>query len=166
MKQSISRKMSLVIGARRHLEWGHEKYIMDTIQNHPAQVIILLLLSSFIEKILFFRTIYMVMYVFLYSFRSLLLLLFFASNKLLFGCVDYHSPFFLFSCQAALGGAVGNLQRVRAFLRVRLNYCYLTWTCIPGLVHCDCLCLWKIIFFLFILSFCADSIEGLWSSGF
>lgn len=30
--------MSLVIGARRHLEWGHEKYIMDTIQSHPAQV--------------------------------------------------------------------------------------------------------------------------------
>lgn len=59
MKQSISRKMSLVIGARRHLEWGHEKYIMDTIQNHPAQ--------------------------------------------------------------AALGGAVGNLQRVRAFLRIRLR---------------------------------------------
>ena len=133
MKQSISRKMSLVIGARRHLEWGHEKYIMDTIQSHPAQVIILLLLSSFIEKILFFRTIFMLMYVLLYSFRSLLLLLFFASNKLLFDSVDYHSPFFLFSCKAALGGAVGNLQRVRAFLRVRLN-CYLTWTCIPALV--------------------------------
>lgn len=33
--------MSLVIGARRHLEWGHEKYIMDTIQSHPAQVDIL-----------------------------------------------------------------------------------------------------------------------------
>ncbi|KAJ6764865.1 NUCLEAR PORE COMPLEX PROTEIN NUP93 NUCLEOPORIN NUP93 DEAD EYE PROTEIN [Salix koriyanagi] len=59
MRQSISRKMSLVIGARHHLEWGHEKYIMDTIQNHPAQ--------------------------------------------------------------AALGGAVGNLQRVRAFLRIRLR---------------------------------------------
>lgn len=36
--QNLSRKMSLVIGARRHLEWGHEKYIMDTIQSHPAQV--------------------------------------------------------------------------------------------------------------------------------
>ncbi|KAG8643753.1 nuclear pore complex protein NUP93A [Manihot esculenta] len=57
--QNLSRKMSLVIGARRHLEWGHEKYIMDTIQSHPAQ--------------------------------------------------------------AALGGAVGNLQRVRAFLRIRLR---------------------------------------------
>ncbi|KAF2321498.1 hypothetical protein GH714_000142 [Hevea brasiliensis] len=57
--QNLSRKMSLVIGARRHLEWGHEKYIMDTIQSHPAQ--------------------------------------------------------------AALGGAVGNLQRIRAFLRIRLR---------------------------------------------
>ncbi|KAG0501121.1 hypothetical protein HPP92_001193 [Vanilla planifolia] len=57
--QNISRKMSLVIGARRHLEWGHEKYIIDTIQSHPAQ--------------------------------------------------------------AALGGAVGNLQKIRAFLRVRLR---------------------------------------------
>ncbi|KAG8479754.1 hypothetical protein CXB51_029265 [Gossypium anomalum] len=59
MRQSVSRKMSLVIGARRHLEWGHEKYIMDIIQSHPAQ--------------------------------------------------------------AALGGAVGNLHRVRAFLRIRLR---------------------------------------------
>lgn len=58
-QSNLSRKMSLVIGARRHLEWGHEKYILDTIQNHPAQ--------------------------------------------------------------AALGGAVGNLQKVRAFLRVRLR---------------------------------------------
>ncbi|KAH9648667.1 nuclear pore complex protein NUP93A [Citrus sinensis] len=59
VQQTASRKMSLVIGARRHLEWGHEKYIMDTIQSHPAQ--------------------------------------------------------------AALGGVVGNLQRVRAFLRIRLR---------------------------------------------
>ncbi|XP_024441812.2 nuclear pore complex protein NUP93A isoform X2 [Populus trichocarpa] len=59
MQPIVSRKMSLVIGARRHLEWGHEKYIMDTIQNHPAK--------------------------------------------------------------AALGGAVGNLQRVHAFLRIRLR---------------------------------------------
>ncbi|OMO51041.1 Nucleoporin interacting component Nup93/Nic96 [Corchorus capsularis] len=59
MQRSNSRKMSLVIGARRHLEWGHEKYIMDTIQSHPTQ--------------------------------------------------------------AALGGAVGNLHRVRAFLRIRLR---------------------------------------------
>ncbi|KAI8559056.1 hypothetical protein RHMOL_Rhmol04G0145500 [Rhododendron molle] len=56
---NVSKKMSLVIGARRHLEWGHEKYIVDTIQSHPAQ--------------------------------------------------------------AALGGAVGNLQRIHAFLRVRLR---------------------------------------------
>ncbi|KAK7325223.1 hypothetical protein VNO77_29382 [Canavalia gladiata] len=57
--QRVSKKMSLIIGARRHLEWGHEKYIMDTIQSHPAQ--------------------------------------------------------------AALGGGVGNLQRIRAFLRIRLR---------------------------------------------
>ncbi|XP_058780494.1 nuclear pore complex protein NUP93A-like [Vicia villosa] len=55
----VSKKMSLIIGARRHLEWGHEKHIMDTIQNHPAQ--------------------------------------------------------------ASLGGGVGNLQRIRAFLRIRLR---------------------------------------------
>ncbi|XP_057982057.1 nuclear pore complex protein NUP93A [Malania oleifera] len=59
VQRGVSRRMSLVIGARRHLEWGHEKYIMDTIQSHPAQ--------------------------------------------------------------AALGGVVGNLQRVRAFLRIRLR---------------------------------------------
>ncbi|KAF6158238.1 hypothetical protein GIB67_015032 [Kingdonia uniflora] len=56
---NVSRKMSLVIGARRHLERGHEKYVMDTIQSHPVQ--------------------------------------------------------------AALGGVVGNLQRIRAFLRIRLR---------------------------------------------
>lgn len=38
IQQKVSRKMSLIIGARRHLEWGHEKYIMDIIQSHPAQV--------------------------------------------------------------------------------------------------------------------------------
>ncbi|KAJ8646306.1 hypothetical protein MRB53_008054 [Persea americana] len=59
IQQKVSRKMSLIIGARRHLEWGHEKYIMDIIQSHPAQ--------------------------------------------------------------AALGGVVGNLQRVQAFLRIRLR---------------------------------------------
>lgn len=59
IQQNIPRKMSLVIGARHHLEWGHEKYIIDTIQSHPAQ--------------------------------------------------------------AALGGTVGNLQKIRAFLRVRLR---------------------------------------------
>ncbi|KAK3039611.1 LOW QUALITY PROTEIN: hypothetical protein RJ639_027202 [Escallonia herrerae] len=48
VQPNVSKKMSLVIGARRHLEWGHEKY-------------------------------------------------------------------------AALGGSVGNLQRIRAFLRIRLR---------------------------------------------
>ncbi|KAK9112176.1 hypothetical protein Scep_019695 [Stephania cephalantha] len=37
VQQNVSRKMSLVIGARRHLELGLEKYIMDTIQSHPLQ---------------------------------------------------------------------------------------------------------------------------------
>ena len=36
--RNVSRKMSLVIGARRHLEWGHEKYIIETINSHPALV--------------------------------------------------------------------------------------------------------------------------------
>ncbi|RAL51868.1 hypothetical protein DM860_010586 [Cuscuta australis] len=58
-KRNVSRKISLVMGARRHLEYGHEKYILDTIQSHPVQ--------------------------------------------------------------AALGGAVGNLQRIHAFLRIRLR---------------------------------------------
>ncbi|GAB4851632.1 Nuclear pore complex protein nup93a [Ancistrocladus abbreviatus] len=57
--QNVSKRMSLVIGARQHLEKGHEKFIIETIQNHPAQ--------------------------------------------------------------AALGGSVGNLQRIHAFLRVRLR---------------------------------------------
>ncbi|GAB2227958.1 hypothetical protein Droror1_Dr00009787 [Drosera rotundifolia] len=59
LPRNVSARMSLVIGARRHLEFGHEKFVMETIQNHPAQ--------------------------------------------------------------AALGGAVGNLQKIRAFLRVRLR---------------------------------------------
>eukprot|EP01018_Ginkgo_biloba_P022309 Gb_32484 [translate_table: standard] len=57
--RNVSKKMAMIIGARRHLEAGHEKYILDTIQSHPAQ--------------------------------------------------------------AALGGSTGNLQRIRAFLRVRLR---------------------------------------------
>ncbi|XP_076903343.1 nuclear pore complex protein NUP93A-like [Bidens hawaiensis] len=57
--RNVSKKMSLIIGARRHLELGHEKYIMEMIQSHPAQ--------------------------------------------------------------AALGGVVGNLQRIHAFLRIRLR---------------------------------------------
>jgi nuclear pore complex protein Nup93 len=35
---NLTRKMQLIIAARHHLEEGHEKYIRDTIQNHPAQV--------------------------------------------------------------------------------------------------------------------------------
>ncbi|PIA48340.1 hypothetical protein AQUCO_01400741v1 [Aquilegia coerulea] len=58
-QRNVSKKMSLIIGARRHLECGHEKFILDTIQSHPVQ--------------------------------------------------------------ASLGGAVGNLQRIRAFLRIRLR---------------------------------------------
>lgn len=38
VKRNVSKRMSLVIGARRHLEWGHEKYVMDMIHSHPAQV--------------------------------------------------------------------------------------------------------------------------------
>eukprot|EP00249_Psilotum_nudum_P024016 c29060_g1_i1 orf=572-3217(-) len=56
---NMSIKMAMVIGARHHLETGHEKYILDTIQSHPVQ--------------------------------------------------------------AVLGGSTGNLNRVRAFLRVRLR---------------------------------------------
>lgn len=37
-QHNVSKKISLVIGARHHLEFGHEKYVMDTIQSHPAQV--------------------------------------------------------------------------------------------------------------------------------
>ncbi|XP_010545067.1 PREDICTED: nuclear pore complex protein NUP93A [Tarenaya hassleriana] len=59
VQQGVSKRMSLVIGARHHLERGHEKYMMETIQSHPTQ--------------------------------------------------------------AALGGSVGNLQRIRAFLRIRLR---------------------------------------------
>ncbi|KAL7582305.1 hypothetical protein Lser_V15G42676 [Lactuca serriola] len=51
--------MSLIIGARRHLECGHDKYIMEMIHSHPTQ--------------------------------------------------------------AALGGVVGNLPKIHAFLRIRLR---------------------------------------------
>ncbi|KAH7429847.1 hypothetical protein KP509_09G068400 [Ceratopteris richardii] len=57
--RNLTRKMQLILGARVHLEEGHEKYIRDTVQSHPAQ--------------------------------------------------------------AALGGSTGNLQLIRAFLRVRLR---------------------------------------------
>ncbi|PIM99400.1 Cullin [Handroanthus impetiginosus] len=59
VQRNISKRMFLVMGARRHLEWGHEKYVMDMIQSHPTQ--------------------------------------------------------------ATLGGAVETLQRIRAFLRIRLR---------------------------------------------
>ncbi|XP_010427605.1 PREDICTED: nuclear pore complex protein NUP93B [Camelina sativa] len=59
VQHGASKRMALVIGARRHLECGHGKHIMDTIQSHHTQ--------------------------------------------------------------AALGGSVGNLQRIRAFLRIRLR---------------------------------------------
>ncbi|KAL7586629.1 nuclear pore complex protein NUP93A [Lactuca sativa] len=59
VQRNLSKKMSLIIGARRHLEWGHDKYIMEMIHSHPAQ--------------------------------------------------------------AALGGVVGNLPKIHAFLRIRLR---------------------------------------------
>jgi len=34
----VSKKAAMLAGARRHLEAGHEKYILDTIHNHPSQV--------------------------------------------------------------------------------------------------------------------------------
>ncbi|KAK9290676.1 hypothetical protein L1049_008850 [Liquidambar formosana] len=37
IQRTVLKRMALVIGARCHLEWGHEKYIIDTIQSHPAQ---------------------------------------------------------------------------------------------------------------------------------
>lgn len=43
VQQGVSKRMSLAIGARRHLECGHEKHIMDTIQSHPTQVLISIL---------------------------------------------------------------------------------------------------------------------------
>lgn len=36
--RNASKKMSLAMGARCHLEWGHEKYILETINSHPALV--------------------------------------------------------------------------------------------------------------------------------
>ncbi|CAI9297640.1 unnamed protein product [Lactuca saligna] len=59
VQRNLSKKMLLIIGARRHLEWGHDKYIMEMIHSHPAQ--------------------------------------------------------------AALGGVVGNLPKIHAFLRIRLR---------------------------------------------
>lgn len=35
---AVSKRTSMIVGARRHLEAGHEKYILDTIHSHPAQV--------------------------------------------------------------------------------------------------------------------------------
>lgn len=44
---SLSKKLSMIAGARRHLEAGHEKYILDIIQSHPALVILSPILSFF-----------------------------------------------------------------------------------------------------------------------
>ena len=41
--KGVSKRMSLVVGARRHLECGHQKHIMDTIQSHPTQVLLSIL---------------------------------------------------------------------------------------------------------------------------
>jgi len=38
MPSNNSKKASMLAGARRHLQAGHEKYILDTIHNHAAQV--------------------------------------------------------------------------------------------------------------------------------
>ncbi|GAB2283769.1 hypothetical protein Dimus_018261, partial [Dionaea muscipula] len=38
LSQNISERMSLVTGVRQHLEFGHEKYVMETIQNHSTQI--------------------------------------------------------------------------------------------------------------------------------
>jgi len=40
VQHGVSKRMALVIGARRHLECGHGKHIMDTIQSHPTQVLV------------------------------------------------------------------------------------------------------------------------------
>lgn len=40
--QSISKEMPLVLGAKRHLEWEHEKYMMGTISRDPVLVLNLL----------------------------------------------------------------------------------------------------------------------------
>ena len=34
--RNVSRNMAMISGERHHLEVGHEKYILDTIQNHAA----------------------------------------------------------------------------------------------------------------------------------
>lgn len=53
---NVSKKMSLVIGARRHLEWGHEKYMIDTIQSHPAQVIkLFIIILVLVDGVIYFH---------------------------------------------------------------------------------------------------------------
>ncbi|KAH9307979.1 hypothetical protein KI387_035890, partial [Taxus chinensis] len=84
--KNLSRKMVMVIGARRHLESGYEKYILDTIHSHAAQ--------------------------------------------------------------AALGGATGNLQRIRAFLRVRLrDHAVLDFDASDGRRHPPLDTTWQQIYF-------------------
>ena len=36
--RNVSRKKAMISGERCHLEAGHEKYTLDTIQNHATQV--------------------------------------------------------------------------------------------------------------------------------
>jgi hypothetical protein len=68
--------MSLVIGARRHLEWGHEKYILETINSHPALVSISVLSFSladyFLHKFVF---LWKSSLVFKCSYRSVVMIL-------------------------------------------------------------------------------------------
>jgi len=46
VRQGVSKRMALAIGARHHLQHGHEKFIMDTIQTHPTQVSIFCILNK------------------------------------------------------------------------------------------------------------------------
>ncbi|KAF3554825.1 hypothetical protein F2Q69_00017824 [Brassica cretica] len=100
VRQGVSKRMSLAIGARRHLERGHEKHIMDTIQSHPTQVFISV--SFFILFLLDYNSCYMSVDDSVGNQSDMCL-----ASLILF--------------QAALGGSVGNLQRIRAFLRIRLR---------------------------------------------
>ena len=128
VRQGVSKRMSLAIGARRHLERGHEKHIMDTIQSHPTQVFISV--SFFILFLLDYNSCYMSvddvsLEYRLYKWSSAVW-----NDSLIFQSyfksVGTHSDLcfdFLILFQAALGGSVGNLQRIRAFLRVSVKLC-------------------------------------------
>ena len=69
--------------------------------------------------------------------------------------------------KAALGGSVGNLQRVRAFLRVsatdlvELNTKHMhTWFFRSNHLH------WIVCLLDSVFEYCADSSTGLWNFGF